>query len=91
MALYNMSTHRVTLHNATFTEAWNLNLSRRSAARLDNGRMVSCGLMLGEDVKPSTLKTWLKKGIAKPADPEKAKHSGCQSRCILRGDSLCQW
>lgn len=82
---------RISLYTPDYATAWKLNLTPRQAARVDNGRMISCGLTLGEDVQPSTLKRWVKAGIAKPTDAATEKHSGCQSRCILRGDSLCQW
>lgn len=79
------------LHTPDFENAWTVKLSHRQVARLDNGHLVSIGLILGEDVQPATLKQWIKSGIATPEDATVAKHSGCQSRCILRGDSLCQW
>jgi len=82
---------KISISNSDYTLAWQANLTPRQIARVDNGRLISCGLTLGEDLKESTLKTWIRKGIASPVDPEKANHSGCQSRCILRGDSLCQW
>jgi hypothetical protein len=82
---------KLTLHSPDYKTAWKLNLSQRQFSRVDNGRAVSCGLMLGETVSLALLKRWTKAGQAVPVDAEKAKHSGCQSRCILRGDSICQW
>lgn len=82
---------QITLHSADFKTAFTCNLSPAHARRIDNGHLISIGLIIGEDVKPATLKRWIKSGKARPADVEKAKHSGCQSRCKLRGDSVCQW
>lgn len=82
---------KVTIHSPDYKSAWQLNLSPRQFNRVDNGRAISCGLTLGETVSHTLLKRWEKEGVAIPVDPDKAKHSGCQSRCILRGDSICQW
>jgi hypothetical protein len=81
----------ITIHDPEFTQAWEARLSRAQLNRLDNGHLVSIGLVVGEDITPTTLKRWEKVGKAIPIDPEKGKHSGCQSRCVLRGDSICQW
>lgn len=82
---------KITLHSPDYKTAWQLNLTPRQFYLVNNGRAVSCGLMLGETVTPERLKHWLKKGCAVPMDADKARHSGCLSRCILRGDSICQW
>ena len=65
--------HRITLHSADFNEAWICHLSRWQVSRLDNGHLISVGLILGEDVQPSTLKRWLANGTAKAVDPETVK------------------
>jgi hypothetical protein len=82
---------RVTLFTPDFKTAWICSLNARQIGRVDNGHLISIGLVLGTDIQPSTLKRWIKAKIAKPTDAAIAKHSGCQSRCVLRGDTKCQW
>ena len=54
----------IKLHDASFTRTWKLNLSRSHVSRLDNGHLVSIGLVLGDDVTEQTLARWIKTGIA---------------------------
>lgn len=70
---------------------WKLHVMSRWAARHDNGALVSCGLTVGQDVSQRSIDTLVKQGRATPVTEEQWKHSGCQSRCVLRGDDKCQW
>lgn len=58
----------------------------------DNGALISCGLTVGQDgLTEKDMEHMVKTGQARELDPEQGKHSGCLSRCILRGDDRCQW
>jgi hypothetical protein len=60
-----------------------LRLTQRQARRLDNGAMVSCGLALtGKQISRLDAEEMTK---------DEWNHSGCQSRCVMRGDNICQW
>lgn len=65
---------------------YRLNLTITQAKRIDNGAMISCGLNAPEDVTSK----WLQKHGVEVPEIE-WKHSGCQSSCILRGGTICQW
>jgi hypothetical protein len=78
-------------YRATVTPEW--------ANRHDNGALISCGLTVDE---PSAWsgKVWLssrafntleKTGRVQEITHDQWNHSGCQSRCIMRGDAMCQW
>jgi len=82
---------KFTLATPDFSKTWKVELKPREIARFDNGHLISIGLIVGEDVQPSTVKRWEKSGKAVPTNPDIEKHSACQSRCILRGDLMCQW
>jgi hypothetical protein len=67
--------------------------------RHDNGAMVSCGLAVDEPsawsgrvwISRSGLERLRKQGRLTEVAEDIWKHSGCQSRCKLRGDDICQW
>jgi len=62
------------------------------ARRHDNGALVSCGLTVGESgFTIGMLNTLIKRGQAAEITREQWNHSGCQSSCILRGNSECRW
>ena len=58
------------------------------AVRYDNGMLVSCGLTVGEGNFTRKVFARLPK---RPITKEAWNHSGCQSRCTLRGDTKCGW
>jgi hypothetical protein len=82
---------KITVFTPDWKRTWRANLSRTQIARLDNGHLVSIGLEVGKDIKQRTVDGWVKSGKAIEENPDKAKHSGCQSKCILKGDLKCQW
>lgn len=61
------------------------------AKRLDNGHLISIGLIVGEDIGRRTIRRWVSNGTAREIDRESWNHSGCQSSCKRRGDSTCSW
>lgn len=67
-------------------EYYKMTLTHKEAKRLDNGAMVSCGI-----TAPDCIDKWVKTGKASVVTKEQWNHSGCQSRCVLRGDDKCQW
>lgn len=68
------------------TRYYMLRLTQRQARRVDNGALISCGLTAPGDVSSA----WLQKH-GKEVSETAWKHSGCQSKCILRGNDTCQW
>lgn len=81
----------ITIHDATTNRYYRATLSLRQARRHDNGALISCGLSVPDDLRPSTLASWLKKGIAREISHDEWNHSGCQSYCKRRGDTECRW
>ena len=61
--------------------------SRRQIAKYDNGALISCGWTVGDDLPLTVFQHMSKKEVTQ----EDYNHSGCQSRCVLRGDSKCGW
>ena len=86
---------KITLHDPDNSTAYSLNVNRRWVSRHDNGALVSCGIWMDggacATVSRRLLNTMIKDGRAVKIDAEKAKHSGCQSSCIKRGDAKCSW
>lgn len=89
----------ITIHDRKNRKAYRAYVTREWALRHDNGALISCGLTIDE---PSAWsgKVWLKRrafndlrktGRVTEISVEQANHSGCQSRCKLRGDNICQW
>ena len=75
---------------------WKLELTMRQARRLDNGALISCGLTFGTGKYPASPNELGKYALAcikakSEVGYEAYQHSGCQSRCTLRGDDKCQW
>lgn len=70
-------------YRATVSPIW--------ARRHDNGHMISCGLSCPDDLSTRSLQALVRRGQAVPISHDEWNHSGCQSRCIRRGDALCQW
>lgn len=62
--------HKFKIHvfNADFTICHLARLSAATVRRLDNGHLVSIGLVVGEDITPATLSKWVKRGIATPCE-----------------------
>ena len=59
---------------------------------IDNGALISCGLTVGRDgFTRRMMDELIRLGVAQPISKEAYNHSGCQSRCTLRGDDKCQW
>jgi serine/threonine protein phosphatase PrpC len=53
---------------------------------------VSCGLTLGCDgFTERMLDDLIRRGLATEITKEEWLHSGCQSRCVRRGDATCGW
>lgn len=66
-------------------------VSPRWARGHDNGALVSCGLTVGENLSRLSLEALRRRGRLEEISAETANHSSCLSRCVLRGDSICQW
>lgn len=67
------------------------NLSVTEATRLNNYHMVSIGLIVPDDMKPATLKAWVRRGKAWPITHDEWNHDGCKSSCVKRGGRACRW
>jgi hypothetical protein len=89
----------ITIRDPKHSKSYRANVTPEWADRHDNGALISCGLTIDEP-SPYSGTVWLTRrafvalqrtGATTEITPEQANHSGCQSRCILRGDSLCQW
>lgn len=72
-----------TFYKASVTAQW--------ANKHDNGALISCGLAVGENLTRTSLNILIRQKRAYLISKEDYNHSGCQSRCIRRGDSICQW
>ena len=72
-------------------KCFRLEVSQDWASRHDNGALISCGLEVPDDLPESTLGSLLAIGKARECSYEEWNHSGCQSRCKLKGDLACQW
>ena len=70
---------------------YQLMLSTAQVKKYDNGAMVSCGLSIPEDMPESAFQWLFVHQRAMQVSETEYNHSGCQSRCVLRGDALCQW
>lgn len=70
---------------------YRLTVSVEWAEKNDNGALISCGLTVGTDIKESQLKNLISRGKAIQVTEDEYNHSGCQSRCVKRGDDICQW
>lgn len=67
--------------------AYRCNLSLAQARKYDNGHLISIGLEIGKDITPKQLQRFHRVEVSW----DDWKHSGCQSRCVRRGDDICQW
>lgn len=56
----------------------------------DNGALVSCGLIVGTDLKETQLKYLINRGQAVEVGEEEYEHSACRSSCVKRGGSSCR-
>ncbi len=76
-------------HGDKFYGIW---VSAEWAERHDNGRLISCGLTVGEDGFTARMFSLARRRF-KTVEISAATyaHSGCLSRCKLRGDAICQW
>lgn len=62
------------------------------AGRHDNGALISCGLTVGQDGFTRRMLDSAKRRFSwTEVTHEQWNHSGCQSSCILRGDTTCRW
>lgn len=79
-------------HNEKF---YYVDLTLGQARRHDNGALISCGLTVVPDWEngfhASTLRRWIKQGIAREINRDEWSHSGCQSSCVRRGATVCRW
>jgi hypothetical protein len=68
------------------------NVTPEWAQAHDNGRLISCGLTVGEDGFTARMLGYLlRKRRAIEVTEQEWNHSGCQSSCILRGADKCSW
>jgi hypothetical protein len=61
--------------------------SRKTVMKYDNGALLSCGWRIGEDLPRGVFNRLQKEELPFTT----YKHSGCTSRCTVRGDTHCQW
>jgi hypothetical protein len=86
----------VTIHDEDTKKHYLATVSRQWAIKNDNGALISCGLTINEwtghcDITRNQLE-WLRThNRLKEITAGEANHSGCQSRCVMRGDAICQW
>ncbi len=81
----------IRVYATRYDTRYRLSLTRGEAECLDNGALFSCGLTVGKDLTQVKLDQLIRAGRAVEVTREEWQHSGCQSRCTLRGDSICQW
>lgn len=69
------------------------NVTRTWADKHDNGRLVSCGIDVGaaDGISPRSFNALRRRGRLQEMSAAQGAHSGCLSRCVLRGDDKCQW
>ena len=70
---------------------YKLTVTPEWARKHDNGALVSCGLTIPDDLSVRSLAVLMRMGKAVIVPKAEWDHSGCQSRCIQRGDDKCQW
>jgi len=75
-------------HGSTY---YRVSFSPAMAKKWDNGALISCGLTIPDDAPYSALCSWKMQHKAMECSESEWRHSGCQSRCTLRGDDKCQW
>ena len=66
---------------------WRVHASLSTVKRYDNYCLVSIGWTVGVDLPRRTFNRLSKTQLTEA----EWGHSGCQSYCVLRGDSKCQW
>lgn len=83
--------YKFTVHDFNNKRAWYFYPSESWLKAHPNYHAVSIGFVLGEDISQKSLDSFIKKGLARETDYERANHSGCLSYCVLRGDKECRW
>lgn len=78
---------QITIKDREANKYYRVTMSKAKAAFYDNGALVSCGLIVPDELPRRAFAQLPKTEI----DVTTWKHSGCQSRCTERGDSRCQW
>lgn len=62
------------------------------AQRHDNGRLISCGLTIGQDGFTRRMFQLAQYRFSHlEVTQDEYNHSGCQSSCIRRGNDKCTW
>ena len=79
--------HRVYAHDTEHDKYYKLLVSWQWMRRNDNGALISCGLDIPRDISRRQLAAVQHVEVSR----DEWNHSGCLSRCILRGDSDCKW
>lgn len=78
---------RVYIRDTERGRYYRADVSPRWAKRNNNGALISCGLSVPEDISRRQLSALHVTQVSY----DEWNHSGCQSRCVLRGDDRCQW
>ena len=77
----------ITVRDPDNNTYWRVHASLSTVKRYDNYCLVSIGWTVGVDLARRTFNRLKKEQLT----GEQWNHSGCQSYCVLRGDSKCQW
>jgi hypothetical protein len=77
----------VTVQDRTTGKYYRARVSQAVAEKHNNYALVSVGWTVDEDLPRASFARMDKEEITQ----EQFNHSGCQSRCILRGNDKCQW
>jgi GH24 family phage-related lysozyme (muramidase) len=92
MAFFTDVMPQMTIYARDSKKCYRIRMTQRQVRYWDNGAMISCGLTVGKGrFKASSLKRLIKAGRATEIDYDTWNHSGCQSSCVMRGGTKCQW
>ena len=88
-----MLTLTVRSHTNTLEpEYWSMCVTPAWAEKHDNGVLISIGLTVGRDgFTPKMWKAAQRRFHPKRMSLDAYQHSGCQSSCIRRGQTICRW
>lgn len=82
---------RLTIKDPDNGKFYKMAVTPRWAQAHDNGALISCGLTIGQDGFTRRMFQLAQYRFSHLEITEQEyQHSGCQSSCILRGDSVCR-
>ncbi len=83
---------RLTIADPDSGKYYKMAVSPAWAEKHDNGRLISCGLTIGQDGFTRRMFQLAQYRFSHlEITREQYNHSGCQSSCVLRGQAICRW